>query len=48
MREHKFLNSGIVPIILLITGLVSITQDLLLSIAIGICIYTSAVFIEKL
>lgn len=48
MDEHKIFKTAVIPIILMIIGLKHITQNLTLSIVVGIGIYLNALFIDKL
>lgn len=47
MKENKLFNTPIIPILLMLTGLMRLTHDLLLSIIIGICLYVPAYFIDR-
>lgn len=47
MEENEVFKSAIVPILLMVIGLITLTHHLLLSIALGICIYILAYYIER-
>lgn len=46
MKENKLLNTPIITVLLMLTGLMHFTHDLALSIIIGICLYVPAYFID--
>ena len=47
MKDNKVFKTAIRPILLMIVGLVHFTQNLLLSIVLGICIYFLVNFIDR-
>ena len=47
MKENRLFNTPIIPILLMLTGLMHFTHDLLLSIIIGVCLYVPAYFIDQ-
>ena len=47
MEENKIFKSAIAPILLMVIGLINFTHHLFLSIALGICTYILAYYIER-
>lgn len=47
MKDNKVFKTAIAPVLLMIIGLVHFTQDLFLSIVLGICICFLAYFIDR-
>lgn len=47
MKENKIFKTAIVRVLLIVIGLIHFTEDMPLSIEIGICIYVIAYFIDQ-
>ena len=47
MKENRLFNTPIILVLLMLTGLIRLTHDLLLSIIIGVCLYVPAYFFDQ-
>lgn len=47
MREHQVFKTPLVPVVLMITGLDYVLENIVLSAFVGIGIYAAAVWIER-
>ena len=48
MNEHQVFKSPVIPVVLMITGLNNILENILLSIWAGIGIYAAVIWIERI
>ena len=48
MKEQQVFKTPLIPVILMITGLNHILEDIVLSILVGIVLYAAAVWMERI
>lgn len=48
MKEHQVFKTPLIPVILMVTGLDRVFEDIVLSILVGIGLYAAAVWMDRI